>query len=292
MPPPTQEKKIIFFALGVIFLGLAWAASPPWSFPDESIIEVSEGMGLQSLSEELKANNVIHSPFWFRTTSILFGGERSMKAGSYYFESPQSVFTVAFRILRGDYRIETVKITIPEGFTVKKISSLFGEKFVFFDNAAFEGSAPEGYLFPDTYFMTVTATASSTIKIMRDNFIRKIFPLMPDVELSKRSLEDIVTMASLIEAEANNQLDREMVSDVLWKRLKVGMPLQVDVEMKTYEFEGLPERPINSPGLLSIQAALHPTTTPYLYYLTGDDGKMHYARNFDAHKANIEKYLR
>ena len=69
------------------------------------------------------------------------------------------------------------------------------------------------------------------------------------------------------------------------------MPLQVDVEMNTYEFPGLPESPINNPGLLSIKASLHPTTTPYLYYLTGKDGKMRYAKTFDEHKKNIIKYL-
>ena len=82
-----------------------------------------------------------------------------------------------------------------------------------------------------------------------------------------------------------------MASDILWKRLKLGMPLQIDSEMGTYEFIGLPENPINNPGIVSIEAAIHPTSTPYLYFLTGKDRKMHYAKTFNEHKENIIKYL-
>ena len=272
-------------------VGAAKFLTPPGDFPSGSIITVAEGSGLEVLSYELEKENVIRSPFWFRVAAILFGGERDMKAGQYYLERPQSPFVIAWRIRYGRHNIESVKITVPEGFTVKKISALFDARFPFFDNSLFEKTAPEGYLFPDTYFMSVTATATSSVKIMRDNFIRKIFPVMPEIESSGKELEDIIAMASLIEGETNNQTDREIVSGILWKRLKLGMALQVDVEMKTYEFPGLPDAPINNPGLASIRTAIHPTSTPYLYYLTGKDGKMHYSKTFDEHQTNIAKYL-
>ena len=288
----SQTVKILLFFLGIaVVIGPASFLTPPGNFPAGSIINVAEGLGLQTLSLDLEKQNVIRSPFWFRTAAIFLGGERDMKAGQYYFERPQSPFIIAWRIRRGSYGIESMKITVPEGFTVEKISALFDDRFPFFDNSLFKKTAPEGYLFPDTYFMPVTSTATSTMKIMRDNFIRKIFPVMPEIEASGKELEDIIAMASLIEGETNNQIDREIVSGILWKRLKLGMALQVDVEAKTYEFPGLPEAPINNPGLASIRAAIHPTSTPYLYYLTGKDGKMHYSKTFDEHKANIAKYL-
>ena len=287
-----HDKRIYLLLGGVLFLIiLAFGVAPPSRFPTGSIVSVPEGSGLYSLAEELKVARVIRSPFWFRVVAIMLRGERKMKAGEYYLLKPESSIILAWRIFHGDFQIESIKVTIPEGFTVEKISNLFDERFVFFDNEMFKKIAPEGYLFPETYFVPVSATATSTIKLMRDIFVRKIFPLMPEVELSGKSLEEIITMASLIEGEANNQDDREIVSAVLWKRLKLGMPLQVDVEMKTYEFQGLPTSPINNPGLLSIQAAIHPTTTPYLYYLTGKDKKMHYAKTFDEHKENVVKYL-
>lgn len=292
MPLEANHKKLaVFLASGIIFLLVVFAIAPPIGFPSNSIVEVKAGTGLHALSLELERQEVIRSPFWFRAASIVAGGERTMKAGQYYMSRPENALTLAWRIWRGEYRIAVRKITIPEGFTGEKIDTLFGQEFTLFNHVEFKRLAPEGYLFPDTYFIPITATASSTVKLLHDNFIRKIFPLMPDVESSGRTLEEIVTMASIIEAEANNQTDREMVSDVLWKRLKIGMPLQVDAEAKTYEFQGLPSQPINNPGLLSIQAALHPVKTPYLYYLTGTDRKMHYAKTFDEHKDNIAKYL-
>ncbi len=290
-PERKARPPVFIVAFGLVFIFIAWGISAPRNFPTGEIVTVASGSGLYKVGQVLEQEHVIRSPFWFRAVSILLGGERRLQAGQYFLSKPEPVTLIAWRILHGRYDIETVKVTIPEGFTVEKISALFGEKFAFFDNKIFERVAPEGFLFPDTYFMPVTATATSSIKVMRDNFLRKIFDLMPEVEKSGHSLEEIVTMASLIEGEANNQTDRVLVSAVLWKRVKIGMPLQVDVEKKTYEFQGLPARPINNPGLLSIEAAIHPTTTPYLYYLTGTDGKMHYAKTFEQHKANIEKYL-
>lgn len=289
----AKAVKIYIFFLGLILLvALLRTFTPPENFPSNSIVSIESGDTLHILATKLSEDNVIRSPFWFRVASIFLGGERNMKAGEYYLGHPQDPFTLVWRILHGKYDIEAVKVTVPEGFTVEKISQLFDRKFPFFDNTWFEKNAPEGYLFPDTYFVPVTATASSTIKIMRDNFISKIFPLMPEVEKFGRTLEEVITMASLIEGEANNQTDRELVSSILWKRLKIGMPLQVDVEMKTYEFPGLPEGPINNPGILSIRAALSPTTTPYLYYLTGDDGKMYYSKTFEEHVEKKRKYIR
>ncbi|MEK7176192.1 MAG: endolytic transglycosylase MltG [Patescibacteria group bacterium] len=287
------EKKIFIFLLGIVLFAIsAWAIAPPATYPVGSIINIPEGVGLYVLSRKLVAEKVIRSPFWFRAAAIMLGGEYRMKAGEYYLSRPQNPFVIAWRIVYGKHDIKSFKLTVPEGFTVKSISTLFDDKFLYFDNALFEKIAPEGYLFPDTYFVPVTATASTTIKLMRDNFIRKIFPLMPEVELSGKSLEEIIIMASLLEAEVKTKEEREVASGILWKRLKMGMPLQVDSERGTYESQGLPEKPINNPGLISIAAATHPTTTPYLYFLTDKEGEMHTARTFDEHQTNIAKYLR
>lgn len=284
--------RTYIFLIGIVLFVISFfPTTPPFSFPSGSIVTIPEGVGLYLLAERLREEKVIRSPFWFRMVTIILGGERDMKAGQYLMSGPQNVFFIAWRVFHGDYDIEAVKLTIPEGFTVEKISALFGDKFVFFDHADFVERAPEGYLFPDTYFVPVTATASSTIKLFRDNFTRKTSKIVLEIEPSGRTLEEIIIMASLLEAEAKTKEDREMASDILWKRLKLGMPLQVDAEMSTYEFIGLPENPINNPGLVSIEAAVHPTTTPYLYFLSGKDGKMHYAKTFDEHKKNIIKYL-
>ena len=282
----------IYIFLGIVlFVVCFYLTIPPFSFPVGAIITIPEGVGLHTLSEKLREDKVIRSPFCFRMIAIILGGERDMKAGQYLMSDPQNVFTIAWRVFRGDYDIETVKLTIPEGFNVVQISSLFDSRFKFFDHDNFVTSAKEGYLFPDTYFIPVTATASSTMKLLRENFDRKISTSLLSIESSDRTLDEIIIMASLLEAETDTEEDRKMASDILWKRFDIGMPLQVDSETGTYEFVGLPKNPINNPGLVSIEAAIHPIPTPYLYFLTGKDGKMHYAKTFDEHKKNIKKYL-
>jgi UPF0755 protein len=121
-------------------------------------------------------------------------------------------------------------------------------------------------------------------------------------------------MASLLEREANTAKDRRIVAGILWERLKIGMPLQVDAvfsyilekdayaplfeDLKiespynTYLYRGLTPTPIGNPGIDAILAAAEPTKTKYLYYLTGKDGHMYYATTFAGHQSNREKYLR
>lgn len=310
---PREKKTYFALALAIIFLVFVFVLVPSRSFPSKTIFTVSEGTGLYTLSLQLKEERVIRSPFWFRTFAILLGGERDMKAGEYYLPSRENSFTIAWRILHGNYEIETIKLTIPEGFSIKKISNLFDDRFTLFDHQAFESSAREGYLFPDTYFVPVTATASSTIKLLGDNFYNKIIPLASEIEESGKTLEEIITVASILEGETRGEEDMKIVSGVLWKRLRLGIPLQVDTSFiyingkttaqltqedlkikspyNTYLFKGLPPTPISNPGLESIKASIHPQETTYLYFLTGSDGIMHYAQTFEEHKVNKLKYL-
>ena len=106
------------------------------------------------------------------------------------------------------------------------------------------------------------------------------------------SEHDVLVLASILEGEAKTEKDMKIVAGVLLARLTQGMPLQVDVALETYKQKGLPKNPINNPGLTAINAVLHPITTPYLFYLTGNDGNMYYAKTFEEHKRNIQKYLK
>jgi len=237
-----------------------------------------------------------------------------MKAGQYYMAGPENTPMIAWRILHGNYRVETVRLTIPEGFTVKKIANLFDDRFPFFDKKEFEAKAHEGYLFPDTYFVPVTATASSTLKMFSDNFDKKIATISSDLEKSDKTLDEILTMASILEGESSDHENMRIVSGILWKRIDIGMALQVDTgfvyvngkttkdltvddlkidsPFNTYINRGLPPTPISNPGLDSIRAALNPENTPYLYFLTSDDGTMHYSKTFEEHVEKKFKYIK
>lgn len=293
---------------------LAWIFTPPLFFPRGIVVAVSNGQSLNTLAMNLKEEGVIRSPIWFRMFAISLGGERDMKAGQYYMPKAQGSFKIAWRIFRGDYGVETVRITIPEGFTAKRIADLLDERFQFFNRDSFLGAAPEGYLFPDTYFIPVTATASSTLEVLQYNFERRLRPLNTEVAESGKKFEDIIIMASIIEGEARRPEDMEEVSAILWKRLEIDMPLQVDATFiyflgkgtkdltltdlkidspyNTYLYRGLPPTPISNPGLASIRAAMSPKETEYLYFLTGDDGKMYYSRTHDEHVQKKALYIR
>ncbi len=280
------------FIIGAVVLTVCLLpTTPPFSFPSDSIITVPEGAGLYTLSEKLKEDKVIRSPLFFRMAAVILGGERDMKAGQYQMSHPQNTFVTAWRIFHGDYDIETIKLTIPEGFTVEKISPLFDNRFKFFNHTSFVVGAPEGYLFPDTYFVPIIATASSTIQMFKNSFDRKISSLLEEIKDSGHSLDDIIKMASILESEVKSEEDKRIVSGILWKRLKLDIALQVDSDPDTYKHTGFPPKPISNPGLESVIAAIHPTTTSYLYFLTGDDGKTYYSRTFDEHKTNVAKYL-
>ncbi len=312
-----QRFKTIHYvaAACLFFLFFFFAVStPPKLYPTDKIITIKEGAGLFEVANSLKQDGVIRNAAWFRTIAVLLGGEKNLQSGDYYLPYPQSVYKIAERVVRGDHQIERIKLTIPEGFTVKKIAALFDSKFILFSHKEFLLLAPEGYLFPDTYFVGVNASATSTIALLNNNFNKKIAPLTEKIDRSGHSLEEVITMASIIESEANNKTDREIVSGILWRRLKNSYPLQVDATLtyingktsaeltqgdlafdspyNTYVYKGLPPTPISNPGLESIEAALNTATSTYMFFLTGDDGKMYYARTFDEHKQNIQKHIK
>ena len=127
---------------------------------------------------------------------------------------------------------------------------------------------------------------------MRANFEKKILTLKPDIALSGKTEKEIIIMASLIEGEAKGDADREIISGILWRRITIGMPLQVDVALTTYKTKGLPNSPINNPGLEALKAAIYPKSSSYLYYLHDKKGVIHYAKSFNEHQKNVLKYLK
>lgn len=279
----------IFFVLLIIYK-IIFAV--PADFPRGSIITLRSGAGLAELSETLKMRGVIRSAVAFQMVAILEGGERGIQAGDYALPARENVIQVAWRMVHGLHGLDLVKITIPEGLNIKEISKLFDTRFPLFNHHLFEAQAAEGYLFPDTYFIQTNATASSTIDFLQANFHRKVDPLQPLMNAAGRSLSDTVIMASVLEGEVLTDSDRKLVSGILWRRIKLGMPLQVDAAPETYKTKGLPAKPIGNPGLEALTAALTPTTSKYLYFLTDKTGKVHYAETFAEHDANIEKYLK
>src|SRR3989344_336449 len=300
---------LVAFIFGVI------VTSAPANF-SLTIVAIPQGTSAPEVVRILTDAHVIKHPSLLRFALRVSGASNSVQAGAYRFSKPQNVLTVAYRLIMGDYDLPTVRITFPEGITIREATVFVAGAFPLISATALQQAAGpyEGYLFPDTYFFSPGADAESIVETMRANFNTKITSLASDLAASGRSLSDIVIMASLVEKEARSIPHKRTVAGILYNRLALGMPLQVDAvfgyiygrdtyspsfdDLKvdspynTYIHTGLPPGPIDNPGLDSLEAVLHPTKTNYLYYLTGIDGFMHYATTYAGHQANQKKNLR
>lgn len=296
--------------------GYTLVFAPPTDFPSDSIVAVVRGTPVSEISKQLSDSGIIKYPVVLSLILRVSGASLSVKSGAYLFKSPENIFAVANRLVSGEYGLPPVRITFPEGVTVLDISKKVADALplVSAQEIISLGKSQEGFLFPDTYIFTLDATVESVVTAMLANFDVKTAPLSTDIKASGHSIADIVTMASLVEKEVRTNENKRIVAGILWNRLERGMPLQVDAvfgyifnrdtyspsfsDLKTespynlYLHKGLPPGPICNPGLESIQAVLYPTKTNYLYYLTGSDDLMHYARTYDEHIANQNKYLR
>jgi UPF0755 protein len=295
--PFFNIKKIVFLFLGIIILFFSFyvfAISAPSNFPVNSIFNIPEGANLRNVSSNLKKMNIIRSRALFEAFVVLYGGDKHIISADYLFEEKISSIEVARRIAKGERHLAPVKITIPEGFSTADIIDSAIKKLPYFKKEDFLSLAKdkEGYLFPDTYFFFTTALAQDVFKSLNNNFIKKVSVLNEDIKKSGKTESDIIKMASIIEKESKGDIDREVISGILWHRIAINMPLQADAAPETYTNRGLPKNPIANPGLDAIKAAIYPKQSPYLYYLHDKEGGIHYAKTFAEHRANILKYLK
>lgn len=316
---PIKRAGFLLLLVGALYLfvtGVQKVLLPPSTFPVPYNITINSGQTLFSISKELFDDGVIKNRRVFEMFVITFGDESHISEGEYYFEKPVSSIEIAMRIAGKQFGVAKRKVTFPEGFSNKEMATRLTETFDSFDTALFLSLSKnqEGYLFPDTYGFFPSTTPDVIVTALRKNFDRKIERLQPQITSSKRSLKDIVIMASIIEKEAKGDADRELVSGILWNRIDAGIPLQVDAPFlyllgkeskeltktdlatkslyNTYLHKGFPPTPINNPGIAAIEAALKPEISSYFYYLHDADGTIHYAKTYTEHKANIKKYLK
>ncbi len=311
-----QNRKVATLISGFIVLCSIYLFihRTPVDFPLGQVITIYPGESLQEISENLKELKVVKYPFILRVHVILLGGEKRVMAGDYLLDRKEGPADIASRLVNGGFHIETVKITIPEGWNVFQIADYLAKNLINFDRKVFLNlaSKDEGYLFPDTYFVSPAVKYEKLIDLMKSNFESKIEEILEIVK-SKYTLREIIIMASILEAEARTTDSRRTIAGILWKRLSLGIPLQVDSTFSyvngkntyeltlddlqidspynTYKYRGLPPGPIGNPGVDAIKSAVTPITTKYLYFLSSKNGDMYYATTFEQHKKNKELYL-
>lgn len=309
------RTRILAVIIFIVFFGSIYLVQPPHTFPKETVVTITSGEAFSDIARDFKNQHLIHSTLVFRLLMILSGGERTIIAGQYYFDTPLSLFDLTARLRIGLFNIKPEKVTIPEGSTVSQIATIIAKIFPAFDRTGFITLAQdkEGYLFPETYFFLPLVSPEEAITALQDTFNQKLAPYQGAIASSTHSLRDIITIASILEREAKTQKDWEIISGILWKRLAQGMPLQVDATANyylgktsaeltkkdlqdnspynTYTHKGLPPTPIANPGIETIEAALNPVKTSYWYYLSDKDNIIHYAKTYDEHLRNRRVYL-
>lgn len=306
-----KNKFLILISLVFLVIAFLWQEIYlPKSFSGgEKVFSIEKGQGLNEIAENLEGSGIIKNKLFFTFYSLSNGDSKKLQAGKYALSASMSISEIAKKMISGD-TAKTI-VTIPEGFTVKEVE----EKL----NLELPGENLEGFLFPDTYYFPADVTGEEVVKKMRENFDKKITPeIKAEIERQGKTIFEIVTMASLIEKEVYNTPEcpncKNLVSGILWKRLRVGMPLQVDATISyitgkktteisinetridspynTYKYSDLPVGPICNPGIESIIAALYPEESQYWYYLSAFDGETIFSKTLEEHNIAKARYLK
>ncbi len=307
--------KISFIFIIILFLMIMVAYQPPESFPKKVLsVEIEKGRGISFATDTLYKKGLIKSPFVFKIFAMILSLNKGVHAGEYRFTEAQNSWKIAYRMVYGETDQPKVSVTIPPGTNVSDMAFIFLKALPDFNAPRFVSLANghEGYLYPDTYLFFANVKSEEIIKVMKDNFDKKIALFDSEIKNSGHSLKEIIIMASIIEKEIRGD-DMAIVSGILWKRMKVGMMLQVDAPFyyltgrtdgvklddtkidslyNTYKYKGLPKGPITNPGIKSIIAALRPVESKYFFYLSAKDKSTKYGVTFDDHLLNKEKYLK
>ena len=300
----------------LLLLGYGAFFAPPLSFPRDSYVRVAQGSTAADIAVLLKEHKIIRSALVFET-AVRWYGDTGIIAGEYYFANSQGLFTVVRRVVSGDFDVEPIKVTVPEGTSVRGITELLKQVPDFETEAFYElAKTKEGRLFPDTYFILPGEDPALVLKRFEDNFNTQVVTngrVAVAMSALGRPLDEVLVMASLLEKEANNSRDRRLIAGILWSRIELGIPLQVDavfpyiigvgshnltkVELQTdslyntYVHKGLPPGPITNPGLSAILDAVTPIETDYLFYLADRSGTTYYSVTYEQHLRNRAKYM-
>lgn len=331
--PSLREKKnaakLAASALGIIVL--AWLIAFVIPYHDAGgkgvVLTIPRGTPADQVYRKISHDNLVSNIFLFKFFSKAFGIEREIKAGKYLFAGHYSDYDVLSLISSGRSNL-LVHVTIPEGMTVRQIAGIcrrdLGADSAAFARAALSDSMAqvlgipsttlEGYLFPETYDFYYGTKPGEIMERMTAEF-KKFFndSLRTRAREIGYSVDQVVTMASIVEAEAQLDSERAIIASVYYNRLRKRMPLEADPTIEyalgehtkiyykdlrikspynTYEHYGLPPTPICNPGMKSIIAALYPDTTRYLYFVANGKGGHVFSVTFRAHKRAIRAYRR
>jgi UPF0755 protein len=291
-----------------------------------------------AISYKLQREHVIPNIISFRVISKLFRVENKFHLGEYKLSPKMNLLKIVNTLQeKGALSINSgTSVTVPEGYTLNEIAEVLETKGICTKKAFLAAaynikrseladkypflkdmpiSFPEGYLFPDTYILPQNSSPNIVLDIMLGRFNKMITPLLPEISRNKLTLHQIITLASIVEKETGNRVERRLIAGVYLNRLEkmihlgscptvkyaLGKPhlpyllykhLNVISPYNTYRHYGLPPGPIGSPGLASILAALKPERTDYLYFVAKGDGTHIFTSTLKEHLSVQEEMLK
>lgn len=285
---------------------------------EEIQVKIEKGESLTDIAKKLKDKDIIDSATLFKLWARITGNSDKLKAGRYSFRKHTGVRATLRTLVEG--KSLSIAVTIPEGYTLREIAELFEHKagidkdeFLalahdtsYIRRLGLKGNSLEGFLYPDTYFIYYGIESSQVIEAM----VRRFFTIFND-KFKQRSqdiglsMEEVVTLASIIEEEAQVDSEKFIISSVYHNRLRMGKLLECDATIQyilpkrkarllyndlkidspynTYLYPGLPPGPICSPGRTAIKAALWPKKTDYLYFVARGDGTHIFSKTLKEH---------
>jgi len=270
--------------------------------------------------------DLIHSDLWFRLYLRLNQIQgQNIQAGEYQLSKTMSLAQILQEFQHGTF---DVRLTFIEGWRKEQYAALLREVFdtEFAQNFLAQVQSQEGYLFPDTYLVQNNITPAALLKLLIETFDQRVDTKMRQAfEEQGLTLQQALIIASIVEREAKFTVDRPQVAAILIKRFLAGWPLDADATVQyakanlncsisnldcewwpqdlteadlgidspynTRKYPQLPPTPIANPGLAAISAVAFPKDTPYWYYLSDDEGRIHYAKTLEQHQQNIHAYL-
>ena len=335
-----KRKPILVFSmivvLAILIVAVRWCVVPaPWNIKEDSVcVIIEEGDSMAKIVERLRDINLIEDGKWFLILGKISGKDRHIQAGRYDFDKGMTLYSIFNKLIKG--RVTPIEVVIPEGLTIREIARILkGE--IGADSAQFVKLAAdsqltkrlditalnlEGYLFPNTYKLHWGMDPARLVQTMVNEFKKTFTPAFSErAREINFSTHEVVILASMIEVEAKDGEEREMISAVYHNRLKLGMLLQcdptviyalndkqsvtmsylnhsdeqasprplllkdleVDSPYNTYKYPGLPPGPICNPGKASITAALYPADVDYLYFVAKGDGTHVFSTTLDEH---------
>ena len=320
-------------AIGLVLLvaaGVGWfwyAAFGDRAHPVQPIaVVIDRGSTFDQIARQLASAGIIGNALSFRILARLQSKDRAVRAGEYRFSAHLAQNDVLQALVSGGAQV-AAWVTIPEGFTAVEIArrlqasgigkssefrQAFGHQRLVVDGTLTKNL--EGFLFPSTYLVPIGAAPSQVADQMTTEFFKQLSPTAAmRAKALHVTLPQAVTVASLIEREAKSEADRPKIAEVIYNRLRLGMPLQVDASIEyalpahkavlsfadlkirspynTYAHAGLPPTPIANPGRPSLEAALYPSKGEDLYYVYCGHGRHVFAKTLAEHQANVSRCL-